>query len=59
MYSTVRIDGIANSEKYRQVLINYAIPSGKHLIGNGLEVFQYHNDPKYTNGTANGSEIVA
>ena len=34
---------------------NYAIPSGKHLIGNGLEVFQYHNDPKHT---ANASEII-
>ena len=28
-------------KQYRQVLINYAIPSGKRLIGNGLsEVFQ-------------------
>ena len=31
------------------------IPPGKHLIGDGLEVFQYHNDPKHT---ANVSEIM-
>ena len=43
-----------NAEKYRQVLINYAIPSGKYLIGNGF-IFQYHNDPKHT---ANASEII-
>ena len=30
------IDGIMDAEKYRQVLINCAIPSGKLLIGNGL-----------------------
>ena len=51
----VRIDGITNAEKYREVLIHYAIPSGKRLIGNGLQVFQYHNDPKHT---ANASEII-
>ena len=27
----VRIDGISNVEKYWQVLIHYAIPSGKEL----------------------------
>ena len=42
---TVWIDGIMNAEKYTQVLINYAILSGKCLIGIGLEVFQDHNDP--------------
>ena len=51
----VRIDGITNAEKYRQVLIHYAIPSGKCLIGNSLEVFQYHNDPKHP---TNASEIT-
>ena len=51
----VQIDGITNAGKYRQALINYAIPSGMRLIGNGLEVFQYHNDPKHT---ANASEII-
>ena len=40
---------------YRQVLIYYGIPYGKRLIGNGLEVFQYHNDSKHT---ANASEII-
>ena len=51
----VQIDETTNAEKYRQVLINYVIPSGKHLIGNGLNVFQYHNDPKHT---VNASEII-
>ena len=50
--NAVRIYGITNAEKYRWVLINCAIPSGKHLIGNGL---QYYNDPKHT---ANASEII-
>ena len=35
----IQIDGITNTQKYRQVIINYAIPSGTHLIGNGLDVF--------------------
>ena len=39
----VRIDGIINAEKYRQVLFHYAIPSGKHLIGNSF-IFQCHNN---------------
>ena len=43
----VRIDGIMNAEKYRQVLIHHAILSGKRLIGNGF-TFQYDNDPKHT-----------
>ena len=52
----VQIDlGITNAGKYRQVLIHNVITSGKHLIGNGLEVFQYYNDPKHT---ANAREII-
>ena len=43
----VRLDGIMNAEKFRQVLIHHAIPSGKHLIGNGF-IFQHGNDPKHT-----------
>ena len=43
----VRIDGIMNVEKYRQILIHYAIPSGKHLIANGF-LFQQDNGPKQT-----------
>ena len=35
----VRIDGIVNTEKHRQILIHYAIPSGKRLISNGF-IFQ-------------------
>ena len=36
-----------NAEKCRQFLIHHAIPSGKHLIGNGF-IFQHDNDPKHT-----------
>ena len=43
----VQIDGIINAEKYIQVLIHSAIPSGKCLIGNTF-IFQCHNDPKHT-----------
>ena len=43
----VRIDGIINAKKYRQILIHHAIPSGKRLIGNGF-VFQQDNNPKHT-----------
>ena len=32
----VRIDEIMNADKYRQILIHHAIPSGKCLIGNGF-----------------------
>ena len=46
----VRIDGIVNAEKYRQVLIHHAIPSGKRLIGNGF-IFQHDNDHKHTANT--------
>ena len=37
---------IWNNEKYRQILIHYAIPSGKCLMGNGF-IFQQDNDPKH------------
>ena len=36
-----------NAEKYRQVLIHHAFPSGKSLIGNGF-IFQHDNNPKHT-----------
>ena len=36
-----------NAEKYCLVLIHYAIPSGKRLIGNGF-IFQHDNDFKHT-----------
>ena len=39
----VRIHGITNVEKYSQVLMNYAIASGKHLI-----VFSVTMIPKHT-----------
>ena len=43
----VRIDGIMNAEKYKQILIHHGIPSGKRLIGNKF-IFQQYNDPKNT-----------
>ena len=46
----VRIDGITNAEKYRQDLINYAIPSGKRQIGNNLF--------RVTKHAANASKII-
>ena len=42
----VKIDGIMNVEKYRQILIHYAIPTSKCLIGNGF-IFQQDNDPNH------------
>ena len=35
-----------NAEKYRQILVHHAIPSGKHQISNGF-IFQQNNDPKH------------
>ena len=43
----VRIDGIMNAEKYRQILIHHAIPSGRRLIDPRF-TFQQDNDPKHT-----------
>lgn len=43
----VKIDGIMNAERYRQILIHHAVPSGKRLIGRNF-TFQHDNDPKHT-----------
>ncbi|MBN3274473.1 TCB2 transposase, partial [Polyodon spathula] len=43
----VRINGLLNAEKYRQILIHHAIPSGRHLIGPKF-ILQHDNDPKHT-----------
>ena len=43
----VRIDGIMNAEKYRQIFIHHAIQSGRRLIGPRF-TFQQDNDPKHT-----------
>ena len=43
----VRIDGIMNAEKYRQILVHHAVPSGKRLISNCF-IFQQDNDNKHT-----------
>ncbi len=46
-FDIVQINGIMKVEKYRQVLICHAIPSGKCLIGNDF-IFQHDNNPKHT-----------
>lgn len=45
--SFVRIQGILVKEKYRQILMRHAVPSGQRLLGDGF-VFQQDNDPKHT-----------
>ena len=35
-----------NAERYKQVIIHHAIPSGKRLIRNGFII--QHDDPKHT-----------
>lgn len=52
-----RIDGIMDTEKYRQIFINHVVPSGKHLIENGL-ISQHDNDPKQTANAHNGTPSV-
>jgi hypothetical protein len=43
----VRINGLLNTEKYRQIFIHHAIPSGKRLIGPKFNL-QHDNNPKHT-----------
>ena len=43
----VRINGILNAEKYRQILIHHAIPSGRRMMGTKF-ILQQDNDPKHT-----------
>ena len=42
-----KIDDIMNAEKYRQILIHHAVPSGRRLVGPNF-IFQHDNDPKHT-----------
>lgn len=43
----VWINVVLNAEKYRQILIHQAIPSGRHLIGSKV-ILQQDNDHKHT-----------
>ena len=43
----VRINGLLDAEKYRQILIHHETPSGKHLIGPKV-ILQHDKDPKHT-----------
>jgi transposase len=43
----IKIDGIMKKEDYKKILVRYAIPSGRRVIGHGF-VFQQDNDPKHT-----------
>lgn len=43
----IRIDGILNKERYKNILQHHAIPSGIRLIGQNF-ILQQDNDPKHS-----------
>lgn len=43
----VRVNGIMDADKYKQILQHHAIPCGTKLIGRGF-LMQQDNDPKHT-----------
>lgn len=49
----IRIDGIMNKEKYRQILEEHTLPSGLRLIGPGFTLMQ-DNDPKHSSKLCRG-----
>lgn len=46
-WNAVKIYGITNAERYRQVSIHLTVPSGKCMISNNY-IFQHDNDPTHT-----------
>ena len=54
----VQTDGIMHAEKYRQVLIHHAVPSGKCLIGILGFIFQHDNDPKHTPNAGGEQQLI-
>ena len=45
--SFIRVHCILVNEKYKQILIHHAVPSGNRIVGRGF-FFQQDNDPKHT-----------
>ncbi len=43
----IQVKGILVKEKYKQILIHHAVPSGTRLLGCGI-LFQQDNDSKHT-----------
>lgn len=43
----VKEEGIVRKEDYKKILVKYAVPTGKNLLGKNF-VFQQDNDPKHT-----------
>lgn len=43
----LKILKLMKSQNYRQILINNAVPSGTHVIGNNF-IFEHNSDPNHT-----------
>ena len=42
-----KVDGIMDKDKYHQILVHHAIPSGNRIF-KGKCIFMHDNDPKHT-----------